>query len=81
MTIRLPQISFGDRILKTLGKKRGLRLPSEAYEKLGPYVSVAAQKESFWKAFFRSKNADLPDGYVDLFSFEPHVHGHQSPNK
>jgi len=78
MTIRLPKFSFGDRILKTLGKKRGLRLPAEAHEKFGPYVSALAQKESFWKALFRSKNADLPDGYVDLFSFERHAHGEKS---
>ena len=77
MTIRLPQISFGDKMLKALGKKRGLRLPTEAYEKCGPYVSAAAQKECFWRALVRAKDADLPDGYVDLYSFERNVHGHR----
>ena len=80
MTIRMPRTSFGDRVLKALGKKRGLRLPTEAYEKLGPYVSAVAQKESFWRALFRSKNTGLPDGYVDLFSFDPNGHDQRSTN-
>ena len=74
MTIRMPQISFGDRVLKVLGKKRGLRLPTEAYEKFGPYVSVEARKECFWRALVRAKDANLPNGYVDLFSFVPNDH-------
>jgi len=78
MTIKLPQMNFGDRILKALKKKRGIRLPLETYEKCGPYVYAAAQKESFWRALVRAKDADLPDGYVNYFSFERGIHGHDS---
>jgi hypothetical protein len=70
MTIRMPDIRLGDRLLKALGKKRGVRLPAELYEKYGPYVFAVAQKESFWKALARPKDTRLPVGYVDLFSFE-----------
>ena len=81
MTIRMPQISLGDRVLKALGKKRGLRLPTEAHEKFGPYVTAAAKKESFWKALGRRKDADLPDGYVDFYELERNVHGRGSSSE
>ena len=77
MTIRMPHISFGDRLLKAFGKKRGIRFPSEIYEEYGPYVYAVAQKESFWKALIRPKNVNLPDGYVDLFLFHRNVSGHR----
>ena len=79
MTIRMPHISIGDRVLKALGKKRGFRLPTEAYEKFGPYVSAVAQKECFWRALVRAKDSNLPNGYADLFSFDPDDHD-QRPN-
>ena len=67
MTIKLPQPSIGDKILKLLGKKRGVKLPSEVYEKFGPYVYAAAQKEPFWKALLRSADAELPEDMIDVF--------------
>ena len=81
MTIRLPKISFGDRILKAFGKKRGLRLPEKAHEKFGPHVYAVAQKESFWRALIRSKDGDLTNGYVDLFSFQFNDHDHTPTNE
>jgi hypothetical protein len=81
MTIKLPQIDFGDKILKALNKKRGIRLPSEAYEKYGPYVYATAQKECFWKALVRAKDAELPEGYIDYFSFVRGIHDHNSPGE
>ena len=67
MTIKLPQPSIGDKILKLLGKKRGVKVPSEVYEKFGPYVYVTAQKESFWKALLRSSDEELPEEMIDVF--------------
>ena len=67
MTIKLPQPSMGDKILKLLGKKRGVKVPSEVYEKFGPYVYVMAQKESFWKALLRSADEELPEEMIDVF--------------
>jgi hypothetical protein len=66
MTIKLPEHSFGDRVLRTLGKKRGVIIPKEPYEKHGPYAHAMARKESYWKALFRPKGAPLPEGVVDL---------------
>ena len=70
MTIRLPNQNIFDRFLKLLRKKRGIKLPGEAYEKFGQYAYVKAYKESFWRALFRSRGEDLPDGYIDLSLIE-----------
>jgi hypothetical protein len=67
MTIKIPKPTIFDNLLRLLGKKRGVKLPLEAYEKYGQYVYAKASKESFWKALIRSKNTDLPKGYVDLY--------------
>jgi hypothetical protein len=64
MTIRIPKKSFADKILDALGKKRGVKIPEDVYEKFGPYVYAQARKESFWRALFRSRHAKLPEGYV-----------------
>ena len=78
--MRIPPISFGDRVLRALGKKRGLRVPTEAYEKFGPYVSAVSQKESFWRALVGAKDVNLPNGYVDLFSFDPNGYDQRPTN-
>lgn len=67
MTIKHPQPSIGDRILKLLGKKRGVKVPAEVYEKFGPYVYASAQKESFWKALLRPAAEELPADMIDVF--------------
>jgi len=38
-----------------------------AYEKFGPYFYAQTYKDSFWRALFRSRNQDLPEGLVDVF--------------
>ena len=78
MTIRMPELNIFDQILKSLGKKRGVRYPVEAYKKFGQSAYIKATKESFWKALFRSKNQPLPEGYIDLFSFYDLRNSHQS---
>ena len=67
MTIHFPDPNILDRFLKLLGKKRGVIFPSGNYEKFGPYFYAKAYKESFWRALFRSRNQDLPEGLVDVF--------------
>ena len=68
MTIRIPQPNIFDRLLRLIGKKRGVIFPKEPFKKYSPYVSVNAYKESFLKALFRSQSEDLPEGFVDIFS-------------
>jgi hypothetical protein len=70
MTIRIPETNFADKVLKYLGKRRGVKLPAKAYEKFGPHVSAKASKENFWKALLRTKHKELPDDMVDLYSLD-----------
>ena len=78
MTISMPELNIFDQILKSMGKKRGVRYPVEAYEKFGQSAYIKAAKESFWRALFRARNQELPEGYIDLFSFYDLRNGHQS---
>jgi len=68
MTFRIPQPNIFDRFLRLLGKKRGVKIPTEAYEKFGPHIYAKANKENFFKALVRSPDQDLPEGFVDVFS-------------
>ena len=64
MTFKIPKENFADRLLALIGKKRAIRIPTEVYNKLGPYVYAKAEKESFWRALFRSKNQNPPAGWI-----------------
>ena len=69
MTIRIPDPTIGDKILKYFGKKRGVVMPPNPNNKYGPYAYSRADKENFWKALFRSKNAQLPENVIDYEFF------------
>lgn len=68
MTIKIPEPGFADKVLRILGKKRGVIIPSDEYEKFGPYSYAVAKKEYFLKALFRPANQSLPNGMVDIFT-------------
>jgi len=70
MTVKIPKPNFFDKLLKFLGKKRGVIVPTNAYEKYGQYVYASCQRESFWKALFRPKERDLPEDYVDIYTLQ-----------
>lgn len=73
MTIRMPKENLADSILKTLGKKRGVKIPDGIFKKFDPQkvdVYVIAQKESFWKALLRSKDEKLPEDFFNLYDFD-----------
>jgi len=73
MTIRMPKEGLPDKLLKALGKKRGVTIPEGFFKNLDPQkidVYAVAQKESFWKALFRSKGDELPEKYFNLYDFE-----------
>jgi hypothetical protein len=65
MTIRIPDPSIGDTILRHLGKKRALIFPNGRLETQGIDVYATAIKESFWAALLRPRNSQLPAGAVD----------------
>jgi hypothetical protein len=73
MTIKMPGPTIGDRILKLLGKRRGVIIPSDSYNKFGPYASIRAEKENFWRALIRSKNAPLPDNVITYNFFKEEI--------
>jgi hypothetical protein len=62
MTIRMPQASLFDRLLKLIGKKRGVRLPEGAMAQFGQHVYAKAIKENFWRALMRPAGKPLPEG-------------------
>ena len=65
----MPKAGFADKILRLMGKKRGVILPSGVYEKFGPYTYSVAKKENFFIALIRPVNESLPNGMVDIHSF------------
>ncbi len=69
MTIKIPEPGLSDNLLKLMGKKRGVILPSGEHEKFNPYPYSVARKESFLKAIFRPTNEPLPNGMVDIYTF------------
>ena len=59
MTIRLPPDNFLDHILAIFGKKRKIIMPdniNQLEKHLGPYVTIQARKEGFFKALFRHQS-------------------------
>jgi len=70
MTIKMPCPTIGDKILQFFGKKRGVIVPPDPYNKYDPYAYLKAIKENFWRAFFRSKNAPLTENIVDYDFFK-----------
>ena len=73
MTIRMPEEGLSDRILKALGKKRGVKVPEGMFKNFDPLkvdIYAVAQKEGFWKALLRPKDVELPEDYTNLYDFE-----------
>jgi len=69
MTTIIPKPGLADKILKLMGKKRGIIMPSSEYEKFGPYTYSIGKRESFFKALLRPANEPLPNGLVDIQTF------------
>jgi len=67
MTILLPRPNIFDRLLRALGKKRGVFLPGQDAEAFGQYAYSTGQKESFARSLLRSGKTPLPDGLIDIF--------------
>ena len=56
MTIRLPPDNILDHILAIFGKKRKIIMPDnldQTEKQLGPYTTIKARKEGFFKTLFR----------------------------
>jgi hypothetical protein len=70
MTIRIPEPSIGDKVLRLFGKKRALIIPKVPVERKEIDIYAVAVKENFWKALLRPRKSRLPDGSVDYETFE-----------
>jgi hypothetical protein len=70
MTLRIPDPNIGDKILRLFGKKRALIIPKVRVERKEIDIYAVAVKESFWKALFRPRKSQLPNGSVDYETFE-----------
>lgn len=68
MTIKMPPLSLGDRLLKMLGKRRAVYVPADAYAKFGPYAIVQGVKEPLFRALLRPRGKPLPAEAMDLFT-------------
>ena len=53
MTVRLPQKTWIDKLLKLFGKERRVLVDDDVYQEYGPYVLVQGRFESWWKCLFR----------------------------
>lgn len=58
MTIKKPPKNILDKILKVFGKERDVVVPENTdklFKKYGPYITIGAKRESFWKVLFSKK--------------------------
>jgi hypothetical protein len=60
MTLRIQPPGLPDRILAMLGKRRPVFIPAMT-EKYGTYI---ARRENFFRALFRPRHMQPPDGWV-----------------
>jgi len=65
MTIIFPKITWEDRLLLKLGKRRAVFIPN-VYRQFGIYAYARAVKEPFLHALFRSSGEELQKGWVYL---------------
>ena len=69
MTIKLPELNMFDRLLYSMGKKRGVILPAKTDKDYGQYAYAIGKKENFWKALLRPRGADIPEEMADLIEY------------
>ena len=70
MTIVIPKPDFIDKLLRILGKKRGVRVHGQTTDPSSTRTYYAPKKESPLKALLRPSGRPLPDGMVDIFTLQ-----------
>jgi hypothetical protein len=70
MTIVIPKPNFIDRILRILGKKRGVAVHAEATDPDGTQTYYAPKKERILTALLRPSGKSLSDEEVDIFALQ-----------
>jgi hypothetical protein len=72
MTIVIPKPGFVDKLLRLLGKQRGVTLQRETPDASGTQIYFVPKKESALKAILRPNTKALPAGMADIFTFQDH---------
>jgi hypothetical protein len=74
MTIVIPRPGLMDKLLKLLGKKRGVTVQGETMDLFGAQTYFTPKKESALKAVLRPSNRSLPAGMADIFALQEDIH-------
>jgi len=70
MTIVIPKPGLIDKLLRRIGKKRGVVVQAETMDPSGTQIYFAPKKESALKALRRPSGKALPEGVSDIFTFQ-----------
>jgi hypothetical protein len=70
MTIVIPKPNFIDRLLKFIGKVRGVMVRGENGDPNSTQTYYAPMKESVLRALLRPRWKALPEGMIDIFSLD-----------
>ena len=70
MTIVIPKPGILDKLLRLLGKQRGVTFQRETEDFSGAQVYFGPKKESALKAVLRPSSEVLPPGMADIFAFQ-----------
>lgn len=70
MTIVIPKPGLIDKMLRLIGKKRGVVVQAETMDPSGTQIYFAPKKESALKAMCRPLGKALPEGMSDIFTLQ-----------
>jgi hypothetical protein len=70
MTIVIPKPNFIDKLLKFIGKMRGVMVRGETGDPNSTQTYYAPRKESILRALLRPRWKALPEGMIDIFSLD-----------
>jgi hypothetical protein len=70
MTIVIPKPNLADKMLKRVGKMRGVTVRRENGPPNPDQTFYAPRKESFLKALLRPRQEALPEEMIDIFSLD-----------
>jgi hypothetical protein len=70
MTIVIPKPNFIDKLLKFIGKVRGVLVRGENGDPNSTQTYYAPRKESVLRALLRPRRKALPEGMIDIFSLD-----------
>ena len=67
MSVNVPEPNILDKLLKRLGKSRGVIIPKDAHQYHGKDTQIFCKKESVFISLRRPRNHQLPEDRADIF--------------